>query len=57
MPLEERKDRWNVMMAALRANNIHDWTARFLQELGTTKPKAWNSTGRWAEPAFQRPQS
>jgi trehalose 6-phosphate synthase len=57
MPLEERKDRWNVMMAALRANNIHDWTARFLQELGTTKPKVWNSTGRWAEPAFQRPQS
>jgi trehalose 6-phosphate synthase len=34
MPLEERKDRWNVMMAALRANNIHDWTARFLQALG-----------------------
>jgi trehalose 6-phosphate synthase len=34
MPLEERKDRWNVMMAALRANNIHDWTSHFLQALG-----------------------
>jgi trehalose 6-phosphate synthase len=34
MPLEERKDRWNVLMAALRANSIHDWTARFLQALG-----------------------
>jgi trehalose 6-phosphate synthase len=34
MPLEERKDRWNALMAVLRANSIHDWTARFLQALG-----------------------
>ncbi|MGH6836308.1 MAG: alpha,alpha-trehalose-phosphate synthase (UDP-forming) [Methylocella sp.] len=34
MPLEERKDRWNALMAVLRANSVHDWTARFLQALG-----------------------
>ncbi|MGB6175554.1 MAG: alpha,alpha-trehalose-phosphate synthase (UDP-forming) [Methylocella sp.] len=34
MPLEERKDRWSAMMTVLRANSIHDWTARFLQALG-----------------------
>ena len=34
MPLEERKDRWNAIMAVLRANSIHDWTAHFLQALG-----------------------
>jgi trehalose 6-phosphate synthase len=34
MPLEERKDRWNALMAVLRANSIHDWTAHFLQALG-----------------------
>ena len=33
MPLEERKDRWNALMAVLRANSIHDWTAHFLQAL------------------------
>ena len=54
MPLEERKDRWNVMMAALRANNIHDWTARFLQALGN---EAEGMELDWAEPAFRRPQS
>jgi hypothetical protein len=35
MPLEERKDRWNALMAVLRANSIDDWTARFLQALGS----------------------
>jgi trehalose 6-phosphate synthase len=34
MPLEERKDRWNALMAVLRANSIHDWTAHFLHALG-----------------------
>jgi trehalose 6-phosphate synthase len=34
MPLEERKDRWSAMMAVLRANSIHDWTAHFVQALG-----------------------
>jgi len=33
MPLEERKDRWNALMAVLRANSIHDWIAHFLQAL------------------------
>jgi trehalose 6-phosphate synthase len=33
MPLDERKDRWQAMMAVLRANSIHDWTAHFLQAL------------------------
>jgi trehalose 6-phosphate synthase len=34
MPLEERKERWNDMIGALRANSIGDWTANFLDELG-----------------------
>lgn len=34
MPLDERKDRWNAMMAVLHANTIDHWTARFLQALG-----------------------
>jgi trehalose 6-phosphate synthase len=33
MPLDERKDRWNAMMAALRANSVHDWASHFLQVL------------------------
>jgi trehalose 6-phosphate synthase len=33
MPLAERKDRWSDMIAALRANSIHDWTAHFLGAL------------------------
>src|SRR6202011_2678393 len=33
MPLEERKDRWNALMAVLRANSIHDWASHFLQAL------------------------
>jgi trehalose 6-phosphate synthase len=33
MPLDERKDRWNAMMAALRANSVHDWASHFLQAL------------------------
>ncbi len=37
MPLEERKDRWNAMMAVLRANSIHDWTAHFLRALGNER--------------------
>ena len=36
MPLEERKERWRDMMAALRANTVHDWTSRFLAALGRT---------------------
>jgi hypothetical protein len=33
MPLDERKDRWHAMMAALRANSVHDWASHFLQAL------------------------
>ena len=33
MPLDERKDRWHAMMAALRANSVHDWASDFLQAL------------------------
>jgi trehalose 6-phosphate synthase len=33
MPLEERKDRWQGMMAALRANSVHDWASHFLKAL------------------------
>jgi trehalose 6-phosphate synthase len=33
MPLEERKERWNDMMGALRNNSIDNWTNRFLQML------------------------
>jgi trehalose 6-phosphate synthase len=37
MPLEQRKERWSEMMAALRANSIHDWTAHFLEALGNAE--------------------
>ncbi|MGH6796678.1 MAG: alpha,alpha-trehalose-phosphate synthase (UDP-forming) [Methylocella sp.] len=37
MPLEERKDRWQAMMAVLRANSIHDWTTHFLQALANER--------------------
>jgi hypothetical protein len=33
MPLDERKDRWHAMMAALRANSVHVWASDFLQAL------------------------
>jgi trehalose 6-phosphate synthase len=33
MPLDERKDRWNAMMAVLRDNSVHDWASHFLQAL------------------------
>ena len=33
MPLDERIDRWRRMMTVLRANNIHNWQARFLTDL------------------------
>jgi Glycosyltransferase family 20 len=33
MPLDERKDRWHAMMAALRANSVHVWASHFLQAL------------------------
>ncbi|MBO0733070.1 MAG: alpha,alpha-trehalose-phosphate synthase (UDP-forming) [Methylocapsa sp.] len=33
MPLEERKERWQAMMTALRANTVHDWAFNFLEAL------------------------
>jgi len=33
MPIEERMARWKGMIAALRANSVHDWTAHFLKAL------------------------
>ncbi len=33
MPLEERIARWKCMIAALRANSVHDWTDHFLRAL------------------------
>ncbi len=33
MPLAERKDRWQKMMAVLRDNDIHHWQERFLEDL------------------------
>jgi trehalose 6-phosphate synthase len=35
MPLDERKDRWQAMMAILRANTVHDWASHFLETLAT----------------------
>jgi trehalose 6-phosphate synthase len=34
MPLNERIDRWRDMIAALRANTVHDWAGDFLKALG-----------------------
>jgi hypothetical protein len=33
MPLDERKHRWQAMMAVLRANSVHDWASHFLEAL------------------------
>jgi trehalose 6-phosphate synthase len=33
MPLDERKDRWQAMIAVLRANSVQDWASQFLQAL------------------------
>ncbi|MCI0466805.1 MAG: trehalose-6-phosphate synthase [Beijerinckiaceae bacterium] len=35
MPLEERRHRWSDMIAALRANSVHDWMAHFLKALSS----------------------
>ena len=33
MPVGERKERWNAMMATLRRNNADTWRRRFVEEL------------------------
>lgn len=37
MPLEERKERWQAMMARLRSHTIHDWAAEFQETLAATE--------------------
>lgn len=37
MSLEERKERWNALIARLRAHTIHDWAADFIGELGAVR--------------------
>jgi trehalose 6-phosphate synthase len=37
MPLEERKERWAVMMAVLAKNGIHQWYTAFLAALGSER--------------------
>lgn len=51
MPLDERKDRWHAMMAALRANSVHDWASRFLEALAY-EAKEDNGESAVAEAGF-----
>ncbi|HYP57419.1 MAG TPA: trehalose-6-phosphate synthase, partial [Beijerinckia sp.] len=54
MSLEERKYRWNAMMETLRANNIENWSTRFLQALasdeGDERVRAPSEAGDVHEP-------
>jgi trehalose 6-phosphate synthase len=44
MPVDERKHRWQAMMAALRANTVHDWASHFLEALAAdVKGKSFDS--------------
>jgi trehalose 6-phosphate synthase len=36
MPLDERKERWEAMMARLRGHTVHDWAAEFQASLAAT---------------------
>lgn len=36
MPLDERRERWQVNMAKVEGNTIHDWCERFIHELSGT---------------------
>ncbi|MGH9319812.1 MAG: alpha,alpha-trehalose-phosphate synthase (UDP-forming) [Vicinamibacteria bacterium] len=40
MPLEERKERWQSMLDAVRRNDIHRWRSRFLEALDRARPTA-----------------
>ena len=35
MPLDERRDRWNALIAGLRREDIHNWSRCFLDALGS----------------------
>jgi trehalose 6-phosphate synthase len=37
MPLGERQERWNAMMATLRKNDVHAWRRRFIATLSTVE--------------------
>ncbi len=39
MPLDERKERWNAMMATLRRNDADAWRRRFLDALAAKVPE------------------
>lgn len=39
MSLEERRERWNAMMAKLRAHTVHSWAAEFIAELKTVRSR------------------
>jgi trehalose-6-phosphate synthase len=38
MPLEERRERWEAMIAAVRAHDIAWWRRAFLKALDATRP-------------------
>jgi trehalose 6-phosphate synthase len=40
MPVEERRARWNAMMARLKANTVHKWFADFVAALAETQGTA-----------------
>jgi trehalose 6-phosphate synthase len=39
MPLEERRERWDSMMARLRTNTVEAWCQHFLSSLSDTSDK------------------
>jgi trehalose 6-phosphate synthase len=51
MSLDERKDRWNAMMAMLRANSVHNWASSFLEALAN-EAKGGNVDSPLAEAGF-----
>jgi trehalose 6-phosphate synthase len=34
MPLEERRDRWQVMMKSIQSSSVHSWFSNFVDALG-----------------------
>jgi trehalose 6-phosphate synthase len=44
MSLDERKERWQDMIAVLRANTVHDWADDFRKALGSVPEAAGNLT-------------
>jgi trehalose 6-phosphate synthase len=49
MPIEERRERWNAMMATLERNDVDDWFANFIHALeGTSRPARLPATEQTA---------